>query len=84
MLSFKDKKWYKSKTFWVAVVATVLGGLGAFGIVVPEFVFPILGALGLYTVRDAIGKSGPDTDQPNFSSKIREVAHATSFCYDIT
>ena len=46
-----NKDWYKSRTLWVAIVAGVIGILGALGIQVPEYVVAILTALGLYTAR---------------------------------
>jgi len=50
-----EKKWFKSKTIWVAVVAGVLGILEAVGVSIPPEAYKVLVALGLYTVRDAIG-----------------------------
>ena len=52
-----DKAWYKSKTIWTAVVVCAASIAGEFGIEVPESVFGVLAALGLYGVRDAVGKS---------------------------
>ena len=52
-----DKAWYKSKTIWTAVVVCAASIAGEFGIEVPESVYGILAALGLYGVRDAVGKS---------------------------
>ena len=54
-----DKAWYKSKTVWTSVVAGVVGVLQAAGVVeaVPEVVWTLLAAFGLYGVRDAVGKS---------------------------
>ena len=52
-----DKAWWKSKTIWTAVVVCVVSVAGEFGIEVPDSVFGILAALGLYGVRDAVGKS---------------------------
>ena len=52
-----DKAWYKSKTIWTAVVVCAASIAGEFGIEIPESVFGILAALGLYGVRDAVGKS---------------------------
>lgn len=43
------------RTYIVAIIAAVLAGLEAFGISVPQSVYTLLGALGLYTVRAAIG-----------------------------
>ena len=52
-----DKAWWKSKTIWTAVVVCAASNAGEFGIEVPESVYCILAALGLYGVRDAVGKS---------------------------
>ena len=52
----KDKAWYTSKTIWTAVAVCVASIAGEFGIVIPESVFGVLAALGLYGVRDAVGK----------------------------
>ena len=52
-----DKAWWKSKTIWTAVVVCAASIAGEFGIAVPESVYGILAALGLYGVRDAVGKS---------------------------
>jgi hypothetical protein len=43
------------KTYIVAVIAAVVAGAQAFGVIIPEWVLPLLGSLGLYTVRAAIG-----------------------------
>jgi hypothetical protein len=51
-----NKQWYKSKTVWAAIVAGVLGVLQAIGLIVPEFVYVILGSFGLYGLRDAMKK----------------------------
>ena len=57
-----DKEWYKSKTIWTSVIAGVVGVLQAAGIVdqVPELVWTLLASFGLYSVRDAVGKSNPE------------------------
>ena len=54
-----DKSWYKSKTIWTSIIAGVVGVLQAFGVIesVPEVVWTLLAAFGLYGVRDAVGKS---------------------------
>ena len=52
-----DKAWYKSKTIWTAVVVCAASIAGEFGVEVPESVYGVLAALGLYGVRDAVGKS---------------------------
>lgn len=48
-----SKKWYLSKTVWAGVIAVIIAAYNAasaqFGLpVVPEFVYGILGALGIY------------------------------------
>ena len=57
-----DKQWWKSKTIWTSVVAGVVGVLQAAGVVdqVPEVVWTLLASFGLYSVRDAVGKSNPE------------------------
>ena len=49
-----DKKWYLSKTIWSGVVAVLVAAYntaaGQFGLpAIPEFVFGILGAFGIYS-----------------------------------
>lgn len=58
------KAWWQSKTVWAGVAAVALVGYGEasaqFGLPpVPEFVFAILGALGIYgrvTAKNVVGK----------------------------
>lgn len=55
------KKWYKSKTIWTGVVAVLLAAYStasaSFGLPpVPEWVFAILGTLGIYTRATATTK----------------------------
>jgi hypothetical protein len=59
MAVIADKAWYKSKTVWTSVVAGAVGVLQAVGVVeaVPEVVWTLLAAFGLYGVRDAVGKA---------------------------
>jgi hypothetical protein len=59
MAVIADKAWWKSKTVWTSVVAGVVGVLQAVGVVeaVPEVVWTLLAAFGLYGVRDAVGKA---------------------------
>jgi len=59
-----DKAWWKSKTVWTSVVAGVVGVLQAVGVVeaVPEVVWTVLASFGLYSVRDAVGKSNPEVN----------------------
>jgi type IV secretory pathway VirB2 component (pilin) len=49
-----SKKWYLSKTIWTGIVAVILAAYstaaGQFGLpAIPEWVFGILGAFGVYT-----------------------------------
>lgn len=48
------------KTFLVALIAAGIAGLQAAGIIgsVPDYVWQVLGALGLAAVRDGINKVG--------------------------
>ena len=59
MTVIADKAWWKSKTIWTSVVAGAVGVLQAAGVVeaVPEVVWTLLAAFGLYGVRDAVGKA---------------------------
>ncbi len=59
MAVIADKAWWKSKTVWTSVVAGAVGVLQAAGVVeaVPEVVWTLLAAFGLYGVRDAVGKA---------------------------
>jgi len=59
MAVIADKAWWKSKTVWTSVVAGVVGVLQAVGVVeaVPDVVWTLLAAFGLYGVRDAVGKA---------------------------
>ncbi len=56
--NLETKKWYQSKTLWTALVAALLGVYGAIGTVthlpgIPEWIYTLLGALGLYGLRTA-------------------------------
>ena len=59
MAVIADKAWWKSKTIWTSVVAGAVGVAQAAGVVeaVPEVVWTLLAAFGLYGVRDAVGKA---------------------------
>ena len=57
MTVIADKAWYKSKTIWTAVIVCVASIVGEFGIEIPQSVYGVLAAFGLYGVRDAVGKS---------------------------
>jgi hypothetical protein len=51
------KKWYQSKTIWTAVVTGIVGIVQAVGtatghnINIPTWVYDVLGAVGLYSLR---------------------------------
>ena len=59
MAVIADKAWWKSKTIWCSVVAGAVGVAQAAGVIeaVPEVVWTLLAAFGLYGVRDAVGKA---------------------------
>ena len=59
MAIIADKAWWKSKTVWTSVIAGVVGVAQAAGLIeaVPEGVWTLLAAFGLYGVRDAVGKA---------------------------
>lgn len=49
----EKKKWYKSKTVWAGVVSVAIAAYNAasanFGLpVIPEFIYGVLGAIGVY------------------------------------
>lgn len=44
------------KTYIISFVVAVLAGLTYYGIVIPEYVWMILAAAGLGTIRDSIAK----------------------------
>lgn len=48
------KKFYQSKTVWTAIATGVVSVLIAMGIAIPTEVYGVLGALGLYGLRDAV------------------------------
>jgi len=45
------------KTYIVALIGAALAFANAIGYVVPEWVFPLLGALGLGTLRAAVSRA---------------------------
>jgi hypothetical protein len=50
-------EWLKGKKTYVIAIATfVIGGLSALGYTVPEYVYVLLGAIGLGTLRAGVGK----------------------------
>lgn len=46
------------KTYIIAIIIGIVAALNALGYVVPEYVYGILGALGLGAVRAGVKKSG--------------------------
>lgn len=56
MLNFGDKSMLTSKTFWTAVVTFAIGGAKAIGYEIPDHFINMLMGVGLYSMRDAIGK----------------------------
>lgn len=42
------------RTYLIAILAGVLGLIQSFGVVIPEYIYVILGALGLGTLRAAV------------------------------
>lgn len=56
----KTIKWWQSRNVWVGVVAVLIAGYNSactsFGLpVIPEFIYGILGAMGIYTRINATG-----------------------------
>lgn len=55
------KPWYKSKAVWTAVVTALISAVGPVSeslghkIVVPEWIYGVLGGLGIYSLRIAKG-----------------------------
>lgn len=49
----EKKKWWWSKTIWVAVTAVAVAVTQATGVEIPEYVYTVLAALGLYGLRVA-------------------------------
>ena len=47
------------KSYLVALITAILGLLQAYGVNVPEWIHPILGALGLATLRAGVAKNEP-------------------------
>lgn len=59
----KKIKWYQSKTIWSGIVVVLVAAYntasGQFGLpAIPEHVFAILGALGIYSRTAATAKVG--------------------------
>ena len=52
-----DKEWYLSKTMWTAIVMALFAIYTAYtGQPIPEFIYPLLGAIGLVGIRQAVGR----------------------------
>ena len=47
------------KTYAVAVITFVLGGLQAAGVAIPPWIYPLLAAAGLGSLRDGVKKLRP-------------------------
>ena len=55
-------KWLEGKkTYLVAAATFILGGLHAFGVVVPPWLYPMLAASGMGALRAGVGKTVDDT-----------------------
>lgn len=59
----ETKPWYQSKTLWTAMVGGLIGVYGAIGSFhplppIPNWVYTLLGSLGLYGLRTADTKIG--------------------------
>lgn len=52
-MKIQNKDWWKSKTVWAAVAAAAVAILQGMGIAVPNEVYALLGALGIYGIRSA-------------------------------
>ena len=57
MFQFGDKNWWSSKTFWTSVVTFAIGGAKAAGYEIPDYFINMLMGVGLYSLRDAVGKN---------------------------
>jgi len=50
--------WLKGKkTYIIAVIVGVVGALNYLGIIIPEWIYALLAAIGLGTIRAAISKT---------------------------
>jgi len=47
------------KSYFIALITAILGLVQAYGIYIPEWVYVILGALGLTTLRAGVSKNEP-------------------------
>lgn len=51
-------EWLKGKkTYIIAVIVGVVGALNYLGIIIPEWIYALLAAIGLGTIRAAISKT---------------------------
>lgn len=53
---------YGRKTYLVAAATFILGGLSALGVSVPPWVYPLLAAAGLGSLRAGVQKTAYDSD----------------------
>jgi hypothetical protein len=61
--NMETKPWYQSKTIWAGLVAALIGVYNAVGAVkslppIPDWIFTILGAIGVYSRVNADTKIG--------------------------
>lgn len=61
--TMETKPWYQSKSIWTAVIGALIGLYNAIGAVknlppVPDWIFTILGAIGIYTRSTVTTKIG--------------------------
>ena len=55
MVILVNKSWYKPKTIYAALAVALVAIVSEMGINLPtEILYPLLGAFGLYGVRDAV------------------------------
>lgn len=50
----ETKPWYQSKTIWTSIVVSLIGIYNAIGVAkglppIPEWIYTLLGAIGIYT-----------------------------------
>jgi hypothetical protein len=57
IIDFLDGK----KSYLTAIVTAIIGAVQALGYEIPQWIFAILGAVGLGTLRAAVSKSKPKT-----------------------
>ena len=54
----ETKKWYESKTFWAVIITIIVVIAQQFGVVLPDWVEPMLLSAGLLFDRTATKKIG--------------------------